>query len=91
MATLEKLFSSLASAHDEQVFRPTHEYEPFVGITIVSANGVASMSFWAKEHVGGLLDVEVIDGDANQVLVRHVEDRPLPTSRTPGTNCLVRI
>lgn len=72
LATLEELLAGL-SADCQFVRNFSNVGERFVGVTLVSDHGGASVGLWAREHVGGLLDVEVLDADGTQRLWRHLE------------------
>jgi hypothetical protein len=73
IAILERLSASLSPTYVVELRREDIRSEPFLNVTILSNDGAASASFWAREDLGGFLDLEVVDGDGNQRLWRHLE------------------
>jgi hypothetical protein len=81
VAELQKQFEDLARAAtasgDGLIERTSNNGEDAVRYTSLSEDGAATACLWAREHVGGLVDLEVVDGAGQQVLWRHLEG---PTS-----------
>jgi len=74
MSELEKLSLSLPPDFSGEVFRrKAEEGEPSFSVTLVSDHGGASAAFWARKHVGGIFETEVLDGSGKQLLRRYGE------------------
>ncbi len=50
-----------------------NEGERWCRVSIVSDRLAASICVWCRAMIGGMADVEIIDGDGNNVLFRHFE------------------
>jgi len=73
LIAFERLALSLAPSLGAEILRLQQGDEPFRGVRLVSEYGAADLSLWAREHVGGMVDVEVIDGNSVQRLWLHLE------------------